>query len=395
MESSTTLRWEWLQRVDRNLSMQVSDNTACFSDLTRAFDFDQGPNKPIKKGAYGKVFKVTLKQGTPLEKSIPIALKTVQVAGEDTDMVYHSYVEVVAMSLVNGLVKLNVCPNFPLLYQPYMCHDKEGKVTELNIVEEFSDGDLSRWTTHKPYTEQTLMKLVFQLCSGIVATQSLLKLVNNDIKVGNVLWNVIDVDSVFNYDIYGVKYQLLTDGILFKIGDWGLASGPTVNRDHAFVHSFVEPIEVPSFSHPKTYDKDVYTKHPLAYQVQGNRIPPFKRDYLSLFYMLLHPSMMKYQPQMPVNWLKYALQYVDTARMESTAERIAVFHHLFDPVTLTKYTKTAGTLFQPRPNLVVAPEHNHVFTMDRFIMVPVETTKLLEEQVKARLPQLLPVPVVE
>src|SRR5204862_2804905 len=104
---------------------------------------------------------------------------------ETIDTVNETYIEILATTFVNALVKLSVCPHYPLVYQPFMCYNNIQPVylpSEINIIEEFSESSLYfLFSQSHQYSKTDLIYIFFQICTGILAAQNLLEMNHNDI----------------------------------------------------------------------------------------------------------------------------------------------------------------------------------------------------------------------
>jgi hypothetical protein len=378
VQSYAILRWSWLRIVDA-ATVDLKNNS-CLEQIRQVFV--TGPQQLIKAGQYGFVYEASL-ANSPYK--FPVALKFM-----NQNITKNTYKEVIAMAYLNSLVSMNICPHYPLLYQPFLCVEKIVPLTlkELTILQEFANGDLSTWLKQKR-DGRVLMGMIFQVCVGILGALTLLQIVNNDIKSDNILFNDVLPNTRFSYNVFGTEYHVDSYGTLFKIADWGLVTGNFVDRDHDVPPSLraQTPVELASWNSEQAWEKKNYDMHPLAYRVNGMPIPYQKRDFLMFFYMLLcHYSLPNSkQANMPTEWLKYAVNYVTRTKMSTTSEIISVFHHLFSANIVAKQNKTWLNLFHT-PTPLNANVNDQKFSMQHTVLEPVPIFEVIQKTTLQRLP---------
>ena len=181
LKEQQDLRQDWLQIVDKNL--EIIPDHACFIDLKHILDIQ----RLIGEGNYGKIYRVHLHNST---YPYPIVLKTVTLFSEKEYAT--AIVEVIAMTYANALVKLSICPHFPLYYRAFVCNSKspfKQSFMELNILEEFSQGNLQTYA--KLLSVEKTVSCTFQVCIGILSLIYFTGLVNNDLSLTNILYNSV------------------------------------------------------------------------------------------------------------------------------------------------------------------------------------------------------------
>jgi len=372
IETSTVLRFELLQYINYLLSTLPRD--ACMQAIVSTISTTTPDDmKRLGSGAYGTVFLLPVK-GLDVSVAFKVsALYSYHHASYIADL----FREVIAMTFLNSMVRLGLSPNYPLLYEPFFCRNQ----TEFYIVEELSTGTLQQWFRYQR-TETEVMTLIFQICTAIVGAQTMLGLVNNDVKPGNILFNYIDDGTVLAYIIYGTAYSIKTD-TLFKMADWGLASGMgrLLQRDHNHVFELGSPITIKYFTDPT-----IWTKHDnQSYRYRdetGEALSAWKRDYLDLFYSLLRSS--GTQKSVPTQYLLNAIQLVTgvaNTSLEHNVGRVALFQQLFHPNFLE-----AASLDKN----IFAVKGGKVQTFEMAGTINNESTQqLIYDDARKRLPQLI------
>lgn len=373
LQSYAVLRWSWLRIVDA-ATVPLPSNS-CLHNIRQVFQL----GNELKTGQYGTVYEATLVNNI---YRFPVAIKYIKL--QKPGIVVDTYKEVIAMAYLNSLMQMNICPHYPLMYEPFLCalSTRPPAFTEMTIVEEFADGELSSWLSEQR-SEKMLMDMIFQISVGILASVTLLGLVNNDIKSSNILFNKVLGNTIYSYNIFGKLYAVPSDGFLFKIGDWGLVTGSLVTRDHGVAPSLVHDLtNLSSFSSKQAWEKTTYIRHPLSYRVNGAPIPPLKRDFLMFFYMLLNNA--RRQLFMPIEWLEYAVRYVNGLTVSTNEDIVQMFHHLFSDTKLKWSNVFTPALNAGGPNLNL-----QTFSMQSQVMAPVPILNVITENTLPRLPHLI------
>ncbi|KAJ3352333.1 hypothetical protein GGF32_003821 [Allomyces javanicus] len=139
--------------------------------------------------------------------------------------------------VASEMVKLNVCPNLPLLYGWGVCNrctynNKELQVRRtpkscLVLANEIAHGDLRDWVkTSHTFREWKVM--FFQVFAGLFAMQKYYGMTHNDCHWGNVLQHRIQRRGSFVFTIEGETYTVPNLGCLFVLWDFGYSQIPGV-----------------------------------------------------------------------------------------------------------------------------------------------------------------------
>jgi len=376
IETSLRLRMELLQYVNSLLRGLPRD--ASVGQIEKAITTN--PHKQLGKGTYGTVYALSVKQS-----NLFVAMKVAIPEDEDPMFMEDLYRESIAMTYLNAMAKLGISPHYPLLYETFLSRDFD----EFIIVEELSDGTVETWF-NVVHSANELMQLIFQICVAIVGAQTMLGLVNNDVKTNNLFYNIIDPNTVFIYQIYGQEYSLTTN-ILFKMADWGLASGMghVLDQSHDHLAPFGRKVVVQSFADSGIWTDKNKKAHIYNYihASTGRGMSPWKRDYMGLFYILLRS--VNQQPFMPTQYLENAVKLVNDfspQELEHNVGRVKLFQQLFHP----NFLQSGGVdsnMFAPP---IASNPKAHHFKMSATTSGK-PTQQLIHDDASARLHHLVPI----
>lgn len=189
------------------------------------------------KSKYGAVF---LSQGRGIQKMIRVALKVT------TDVEDHRN-ELDTLELVSGLAARGVVPNFPFSYghracsvdacpdrvtRQVRCPTEFLRTRHLVVLSELADGDLKQWiksartigVAKRPVAQYA--SAMCQIFLGLVAFQSNLQLVHNDMHWGNALYHTVPAQGWWHYRIREEDVYVQNCGQLWVLWDFGMVAEP-------------------------------------------------------------------------------------------------------------------------------------------------------------------------
>jgi hypothetical protein len=146
--------------------------------------------------------------------------------------------------LINPLVVKGICPNLPLLIDTFTCSDCEFSFYDFNkkkmknssgnclifVTELATLGDMPYWLKSNPNEDQ-LYSALFQIMVGIHTIQTKLQLINNDVKIPNILVYNVKPGGYWEYVVYGTKYYVPNYGQLFILNDFGVSKSYSPDND--------------------------------------------------------------------------------------------------------------------------------------------------------------------
>jgi len=92
------------------------------------------------------------------------------------------------------------------------------------MLTELSSGDGLQWI-ESPHSDGEWMSMFFQIMNAIMALQSL-EITHDDVALRNLLYNEVQAEN-WEYEIFGVRYVVPTEGMLWKLADYGMAQSTT------------------------------------------------------------------------------------------------------------------------------------------------------------------------
>jgi serine/threonine protein kinase len=190
--------------------------------------------KLLGQGSYGNVFQTSYCSKTfavKLSKIKPESLK----APYDTS--YSCWHEIYYLEKIfKPLIKKNVCPNIPLLYNHFLCDkcDIEIDDTKLQtpcvvLTLEIAWGNLKKYLKKKRNVQE-LRSILFQIMAGLHTIQYYAQLMNFDIKKENTLIYETVKGGYWKYVIKGETYYVPNYGHLAVLNDFGISR--TMSPDH-------------------------------------------------------------------------------------------------------------------------------------------------------------------
>lgn len=206
------------------LNDKIKDNSDCLT-LARLQTQLTNKNTFITTGGHSTIYKKTVNIDND---SIDIAIKE-QAEDKMVNKKHIVWVEYGVLKKCNELVLKKVTQNLPLIYDMNICKN-DNKIIFYN---ELASGDFIDWL-YDDHSEDEWMSFLFQFWCGLYVLQKHVKLVHNDLRLGNVLYHKINKDKVninkdkvninkeyWKYTIDGIDYFIPNEGYVFIIWDFG------------------------------------------------------------------------------------------------------------------------------------------------------------------------------
>lgn len=217
-----------------------SDEIVCMNDYgnINIVDFIDETKKIGSSSKYGDVYKVVL---PTKNKKHELSIKLVPLTYKDRIHMYDTrfpvWRELKSLKLLSHLVKKQICPNLPLMYEFYVCNYCEYKNEQLTnlkskmcllILNELSDTDLRNWIIEKSNVkipEQVRIdewyNCYFQILASIYTIQKYYQLAHRDLHWGNILINYCSSEGYWIYIIENIHYYIPNIGFIVKLWDFG------------------------------------------------------------------------------------------------------------------------------------------------------------------------------
>jgi hypothetical protein len=349
LENVVLYRLEWINFV-RNKLLGVQSVGTCLDRLKQTLDLGEmtdvqvGKNLKVQQrftntrpeevhiansGSTSTVYKAYLRDSL----LYPLAIKNFKDLSENAQS------ECVVLPFFDPLVQLNICPHYVLLVKSFFCfQESPERPISVNIVQEYATMSVHHLlVTREHLSDVTLYSLIFQTFMGLFCSHMYLGVVHNDIKFDNILLNLIELNTIFQYQFFDTAtFRIHSTGYLFKIADWGLATGDLVKRDHSYAPNIIAPSDtfnIKRTDNPVVFLSEHFETHPLAFRVEEPGmtepvpISPWKRDYLSFCYMLMHYY--HYQRNLPVRFLHTIISEITQRNIQSAEDLIPFFMSIF------------------------------------------------------------------
>lgn len=376
IQSSTSQRWEQLSLIREVL--EGYPRKATFRQLRECM-FVAGE---LGSGVYGNVYEMCLRAPHCYRMPYSFAMKMVHVnnvnRSQREETVTRVLREIHAFSYTNGLVYLNICPNFTLAPRTFFAKarvlvavhpendDKKTVITHRkNVVEEErlaiskgntvpaatvavspgakqkknknmlccmiimerESGTVRDWLKMaKPGSLRTadVMEVMLQVFMAICAMGKHLELCHNDMYFKNILYSQCDSREMV-YKLAGAQYTIRRCKMLVKITDFGIATSPKVLfKSHTDLTHLVR-----GNLHVSSHSEIEFTHHILDYE----NVQPYARDPAVVLRTL---TLMSSLSQKVKTWALKGLLILDD--LAADGQRM---HHWKGVVDLT------GRLFHP------------------------------------------------
>lgn len=182
----------------------------------------------LGKGSYGNVYKSEV-------DNMKFAVKFSKLKPEALDEAFSRYVtswyEVHFLrEILRPVIRKNVCPNLPLIYDEFTCDNCLLHINDENIhapcvitVVELAKGDLKHYLRDLKPTQDEIYSALFQIMAGIHAIQLHGQIMNYDVKKENILFYRVEPGGYWHYKIHGKNFYVPNYGYLFILNDFGIS----------------------------------------------------------------------------------------------------------------------------------------------------------------------------
>jgi serine/threonine protein kinase len=201
----------------------------------------------IGKGSYGNVYRGNIGE---LKFAVKFSKVKEDAIAKPYSLNFISWYEVFFLKeMFRPLIKRNICPNLPLLYDSFTC-DKYKLILEEKIdvcpcvvtVVELANGDFKDYLNNEGMTDELIYSSLFQIMAGLCAIQKYFQIWHYDIKKQNILFYKIEKGGYFQYTIRDTKFYVPNHGYLFVINDFGISRSmspkyPMYRSEKDLIHS--------------------------------------------------------------------------------------------------------------------------------------------------------------
>lgn len=210
--------------IGGNVSMDMSyDNRINYYNLLNNNLKDDndclGKNIPLKKGGHGSIYKKIIKKDN---KIFEISIKEQKTDKNTINNKFNINNKIwLEYDILKKSTELNLnktTQNLPIIYDYNICKTEN----TILLYNELATGSFLDWC-YESHTEDEWKSFLFQFWVGIYTLQKYLRLVHNDLRLGNVLYHKIEKkeNEYWKYSIDGTDYYIPNEGYVFIIWDFG------------------------------------------------------------------------------------------------------------------------------------------------------------------------------
>jgi len=193
--------------------------------------------KLIGSGDWGNVFKgcLPVKNKECIKKSYKFAIKMSRLEKYSLKNMYSSsspewHEVLILRDIISPIILKNICPNLPLLIDSFVCdncsfvfNNKYSEHPCIIIITELATGNMKDFFQNKNPTEDELYSSLFQIMAAIHSIQIHGQIMNNDVKVDNILYYNVVPGGYWHYIIHGIDFYVPNYGKLFVLNDFGVS----------------------------------------------------------------------------------------------------------------------------------------------------------------------------
>jgi hypothetical protein len=177
-----------------------------------------GKNEFLGKGGHSIIYKKKIPHSDiPVEISIKEQKVNDMIISNKFNNKFKIWLEYDILKKSTDLILNGITQNLPMIYDLYICNDN----SKLLFYNELADGSFLDWCLEE-HTDDEWKSFIFQFWVGVYTLQKYLKLVHNDLRLGNVLFHKIKkTDEYWKYTIDDIEYYIPNEGYVFVIWDFG------------------------------------------------------------------------------------------------------------------------------------------------------------------------------
>lgn len=212
---------------------------------------------------YSDVYKLSLKPLRKFNVTPHISIKVIPLSHEERTKMYNTdlpiWKELQILLLMTKLTKQRKIPNFPIIYNYYICNncvyknpnlkDNKEKICLL-ILNEYNKYDLKSWLVELSKEAKSDSELIdiwynclFQIYASLYFLYNKFSIIQNDLHWGNILITIHDKKGYWTYTINGLKYYIPNLGFTVKLWDFGKSQQKTeIDNNNKMSASFVSDI---------------------------------------------------------------------------------------------------------------------------------------------------------
>lgn len=229
--------------------------------------------KYVTKAGQGTIFFIFF-------DSYGVALKFIEIPsfflerGNLYNPIHKKWRELYVLKECTKLVRDKVTQNLPMVYGDRLC--KRGSDSMLLLYSELADGDLSAWL-RREHSSKDWKDMLYQVWHSVYVLQKRLKLIHNDLRLGNVLFFRDEYPSGYKYIMDNDAYYLNEPKYIFVVWDFGsselldfagnfknsVKNKLEANNDLHFIHDLYKRLRVLALTNRYTISEleDVLSKN--------------------------------------------------------------------------------------------------------------------------------------
>lgn len=212
-----------IMSLARNVSMIMNYNNRInyynqLNNNVKSNDDCKSKNIIITKGGHSTICKkVIYINDNILELSLKEQIVNKTILQNKYNINDKVWLEYFILKKCTELVLNKHTQNLPMIYDINICIDDE----KLIFYNELATGDFINWC-YSDHTEEEWLSFLFQFWIGLYTLQKHLKLVHNDLRLGNILYHKINTDNKYwKYNVENTEYYIPNTGYVFVIWDFG------------------------------------------------------------------------------------------------------------------------------------------------------------------------------
>lgn len=193
--------------------------------------------KLIGSGDWGNVFLgcLPVKKNECIKKSYKFAIKMSRLEKYSLKNIYSSsapewHEVLILRDIISPVIIKNICPNLPLLMDSFICdncsfvlNNKYSEHPCVIMITELANGNMKDFLQDKNPTQDELYSCLFQIMAAIHSIQIHGQIMNNDVKVDNILYYNVVPGGYWHYIIHDTHFYVPNYGKLFILNDFGVS----------------------------------------------------------------------------------------------------------------------------------------------------------------------------